>query len=159
MSFARPAFGIAIAAALLCACNEKPPTKPYAPGLGEIMTFTQMRHAKLWLAGSAGNWDLAAYEVSELEEGFHDAAEFHPNDESSPVPIGKFVTAMTSGPLAALRAAIDKKNAGAFTEAFDSLTDACNACHRATGHGFNVITRPKGNAFLNQDFAPRRRPR
>jgi hypothetical protein len=36
------------------------PTPTYAPGLGEIMTFTQMRHAKLWMAGEAENWELAA---------------------------------------------------------------------------------------------------
>lgn len=158
MSPGRAALGFALAAAaLLCACGEKAPAKSYAPGLGEIMTLTQMRHAKLWLAGSAGNWDLAAYEVSELEEGFHDAAEFHPTDESS-VPIAKLVPAMTDGPLAALRAAIEKKNARAFAKAFDSLTAGCNACHQATQHGFNVIMRPRGNAFLNQDFAPARKP-
>ena len=38
----------------------------YAPGLGEIMSATQMRHLKLWLAAEAQNWDLAAYEVDEL---------------------------------------------------------------------------------------------
>ena len=44
--------------------------EPYVPGLGEIMSATQMRHLKLWYAGQAGNWPLAAYEVDELEEGF-----------------------------------------------------------------------------------------
>ena len=38
----------------------------YTPGLGEIMTLQQMRHTKLWLAGEARNWDLAAYEIKEL---------------------------------------------------------------------------------------------
>ena len=157
MSLRRAALGIAlVAAASLCACGEKAPAKSYAPGLGEIMTFTQMRHAKLWLAGSAGNWELAAYELSELEEGFHDAVEFGSADDPS-VPVAKLVPAMTNGPLAALRAAIEKKNSRAFTGAFDSLTAGCNACHQATQHGFNVITRPKGNAFLNQDFAPARK--
>ncbi|MGE5413642.1 MAG: hypothetical protein ACM3NW_05660, partial [Syntrophomonadaceae bacterium] len=39
------------------------------PGLGELMTFNQMRHAKLWFAGEAGNWKLARYELDELGEG------------------------------------------------------------------------------------------
>ena len=30
--------------------------EPYAPGIAEIMIMTQIRHAKLWLAGNAGNW-------------------------------------------------------------------------------------------------------
>jgi hypothetical protein len=37
------------------------------PGLGEIMTLNQMRHAKLWRAGEAQNWSLAAYELDELQ--------------------------------------------------------------------------------------------
>jgi len=54
----------------------------------------------------------------------------------------------------ALRAAIGKKDLAQFTQAFDALTQACNACHQATNFGFNVVTTPTGNAFLNQEFAP-----
>jgi hypothetical protein len=43
---------------------------PYVPGLGELMSANQMRHAKLWFAGEAGNWPLAAYDLDELKEGF-----------------------------------------------------------------------------------------
>ena len=32
----------------------------YVPGLGEIMSLQQMRHAKLWLAGQAENWGSPA---------------------------------------------------------------------------------------------------
>lgn len=46
----------------------------YAPGLGEIMTLQQMRHVKWWFAGEAGNWDLALYELKELQEGFDASA-------------------------------------------------------------------------------------
>src|SRR5215472_13838048 len=53
-------------------------SEAYAPGLGELMTFQQMRHTKLWLAGQARNWELAAYELDELEEGFDDIIKFHP---------------------------------------------------------------------------------
>ena len=62
----------------------------YAPGLGEIMTLQQMRHTKLWLAGEAGNWDLAAYEIKELGEGFDDVVKFirrmrnHPSPRKTP---------------------------------------------------------------------------
>src|SRR6185436_14804061 len=43
-----------------------------ASGLGEIMALQQMRHIKLWYAGSSANWELAAYELDELKEGFDD---------------------------------------------------------------------------------------
>ena len=41
--------------------------EPYNPGLGEFMTATQLRHAKLWFAGKDSNWDLAAYEIDEIK--------------------------------------------------------------------------------------------
>ena len=44
-----------------------------------------MRHTKLWLAGQAGNWSLAAYEIKELAEGFDDVVKMHPTHEDSPV--------------------------------------------------------------------------
>src|SRR5262245_21284515 len=75
------------------ACRQPPPpaaaapapAEAYTPGLGEIMTLQQMRHTKLWLAAEAGNWDLAAYEVKELQEGFDDVVHFHPTHDESPV--------------------------------------------------------------------------
>jgi hypothetical protein len=131
----------------------------YVPGLGEIMTLNQMRHAKLWFAGQAGNWPLAAYELDELEEGFENAVRFHPTQEGSPISIAEVVPLMTRGPVKDLRAAIDRRDPTAFTEAFDALTAACNGCHQATNFGFNVVTRPTGNAFFNQNFAPLAAPR
>jgi hypothetical protein len=145
---------ICAALALSPGCNRNDAADTYVPGLGEIMTLNQMRHAKLWLAGQAGNWPLAGYELDELEEGFHDAVEFHPTHKSSPVSLAEVIPKMTRGPVQALRAAIDKKDFAQFTEAFDALTQACNGCHQATNFGFNVVTTPTGNAFLNQDFAP-----
>src|SRR5262245_58005265 len=52
--------GLAIAASTVIA--QERAAQGYVPGLGEIMSLQQMRHAKLWLVGSRGNWDLAGYE-------------------------------------------------------------------------------------------------
>ena len=57
----------------------------YVPGLGEMMSLQQMRHAKLWFAGQAQNWELASYEIDELGEGFDDVVKFHPTHKDSPV--------------------------------------------------------------------------
>ena len=62
---------IALAASVLFAAAQ-PAKEPYAPGLGEFMTATQLRHAKLWFAGKMNNWDLAAYEIDEIAEGLED---------------------------------------------------------------------------------------
>ncbi|MEZ5987642.1 MAG: hypothetical protein R3F30_00650 [Planctomycetota bacterium] len=139
--------------AILAACGPSEQATAYAPGLGEIMTLTQMRHAKLWWAGHAANWALASYELDELEEGFRDAVTFHPEHKASPVPIAKAVPEMTGEPLRELRAAVAHADAGGFERAYDALTRACNLCHEATEFGFNVVTRPSEDTFSNQDFA------
>lgn len=161
-SFAHPLFTAAMVGLALTACHRPLATPPtpspsssageYTPGLGEIMTFQQARHIKLWLAGQAGNWELAAYEVDELAEGFDDVLRFHPTFEEEEVAPKDAIPRMVVGPLSLLRSAIERKDAAAFAEAYDTLTDGCNGCHQALHHGFNVIERPTGNPYTNQVF-------
>ena len=115
-----------------------------------------MRHAKLWFAGEAGNWKLAAYELDELKEGFDDVVRYHATHKDSPVPIGEAVQKIMTEPLAGLGAAIDKQDPAAFTRAYDAVTDGCNRCHQATNFGFNVVQRPATNPYSNQAFSPQR---
>ena len=136
------------------ACRSAPVAEPYTPGLGEIMTLQQMRHNKLWWAGQAANWDLAAYEIKELGEGFDDIVTYHPTHEESPVAPKDAIPRMITAPIADLRGVIAKRDAQAFEPAFDALTKACNDCHRATNFGFNVVQRPTMNPYSNQAFAP-----
>jgi hypothetical protein len=129
--------------------------EPYAPGLGEIMTLTQMRHLKLWLAGTAKNWELADYELDELKEGFDDAAKYFPTKDN--VPVGQMVASTVVPTLPDLKSAIDARDGAKFAASFDKLTAACNACHQAANHGFIVIQRPAASPYANQSFAPPRK--
>jgi hypothetical protein len=129
----------------------------YVPGLGEMMSLQQMRHAKLWFAGQAGNWELAAYEIDELGEGFDDIVKFHPTHKDSPVAPKDAIPRMVTEPLKDLRAAIDKKDSQTFERAYNSLTTACNSCHKATNFAFNAVQTPATNPFPNQVFAAGRR--
>jgi len=157
-------FTFAIPLALLSSGCRQPSPAPatpsnaaaeaYAPGLGEIMTLQQMRHTKLWLAGEAGNWDLAAYEIKELGEGFDDVVRFHPTHEESPVAPKDAIPRMVTVPLMEVGAAVDKKDTKGFEQAYDKLTSACNDCHRATNFAFNRVQRPAMNPYPNQVFAP-----
>ncbi len=140
------------------ACNKSaavpaPASEPYVIGFGEIMGLTQMRHAKLWFAGQAQNWPLAAYEIDELNEGFADAMKFHPQHKSVPMPLAQMFPQFIDAPIAALNAAVAAQDAGKFVAAFDQLTSGCNSCHRAANFGFNVVTRPTAPPYSNQDFA------
>ena len=131
-----------------------PPAESYAPGLGEIMTLQQMRHTKLWLAGEAGNWDLAAYEVKELQEGFDDVLKFHPTHEESPVAPKDAIPRMVTVPLMDLAASVAAKDRERFERDYDELTGKCNDCHDATNVAFNRVQRPSGNPYPNQVFTP-----
>ncbi|HHI80167.1 MAG TPA: hypothetical protein ENK02_09300 [Planctomycetes bacterium] len=136
---------------LLPSCNQSK-TEPYTPGLGEIMTLIQMRHAKLWFAGTAKNWPLASYERKELREGFADVLHFHPTHQGSPVSLAEVTPTLIDPPLAQLKKAIASKDSSAFPPAFDALTQACNACHQATAFAYNLVQRRQTNSFSNQDF-------
>jgi len=116
------------------------------------MGATQMRHAKLWFAGAAGNWPLAAYEMDELREGFDDAIRLHPRHKGA--AIAELLPSMTAPALEAIDKAIADKDASAFPVAYALLTDSCNTCDQASQFGFNVVIRPQVNAFANQEFRP-----
>lgn len=118
------------------------------------MAQSAVRHAKLWFAGQAGNWDLAAYEVDELHEGFEDAAKYHPTHKDIKQPIPELIAQHMEQPLKKLEHAIKDKNPQAFTLHYDGLTAGCNACHQVTDFGFNRVTRPAFNPFANQAFGP-----
>jgi hypothetical protein len=138
------------AACALVACSGG-----IVPGLGELMSLQQMRHAKLWFAGREGNWPLADYELDELQEGFDDVVRLHPTHKDAPLPLSQVLPKIMGKPIADLRAAIRAHDPQAFAAAYDALTAGCNACHQATNFGFNVVRRPVDAAWYgNQSFTP-----
>jgi hypothetical protein len=118
----------------------------YRPGLGEFMSGIQVHHAKLWFAGTAGNWDLADFETKEIREAIDDINQYcadRPEVVSIP---------MIKAPLDSIDAAIHQKNVPQFKNGFVLLTNTCNNCHRSTRHAFNVIQLPLTPPFSNQVF-------
>jgi hypothetical protein len=119
---------------------------PYALTMGDMMTtLVQPRHLKLGIAGRAGNWPLADYEIGELNEGFEDVTKLLGGDT---------VDKAVGAPMQALQKIIDDKNSAAFPAAFDKLTAGCNSCHHTLDHGFIAIQRPTSLPYSNQNFAP-----
>jgi hypothetical protein len=147
LAFAALMVSAGLLGAAASAQNANGPTPPPAdiPGLGEIMTLQQLRHIKLWFAGSAGNWALADYEIGELNEGFEDADK---------LVGGGTVERMVGGPIRALQKAVGDRNSAAFAAAFDGLTAGCNSCHHLLAHPFIVIQRPTLLPYSDQVFAP-----
>jgi hypothetical protein len=130
----------------------QPAREPYAPGLGEFMTATQLRHAKLWFAAQAKNWDLAGYEIDEIKEGLEDAAKQFPTHDG--LPIADMIKTNTEAPLDELEKAVGAKSSAKFSAAFDKLTKACNTCHAGAKKEFIKIRRPTAPPVSNQAFRP-----
>ena len=120
----------------------------YKPGLGEFMSQIQMHHAKLWFAGKEENWQLADFEIGEIQEALDDIRKYCA-DRPEVKSIGIIVPAMDS-----LSVAIKEKDESKFRSGFTLLTATCNDCHKATNHGFNVIKIPDVPPVTNQFFKP-----
>ena len=142
---------IALIASVLFAAAQ-PAKEPYAPGLGEFMTATQLRHAKLWFAGKENNWDLAAYEIDEIKEGLEGAARLFPTFEG--IPVADMIKTIIDPRIDKLEVAVRAKSSAKFTVAFDELTSGCNSCHAAANKPFIRIQRPIAPPLTNQNFAP-----
>lgn len=126
-------------------------TVPYAMTMGDMMnTFIQPRHAKLGIAGHAGNWPLAEYALVEIRQAFAGIVKAQPKFHG--YPVADLADAALKQPLAAVEDAIKVEDARKFAAAYDQLTQGCNACHASLDHPFVVIKVPQASAFPNQEF-------
>ena len=125
---------------------QKELAETYKPGFGEFMSGIQIHHAKLWFAGQNQNWALADFEVHEIQESLDDIQKF-----CTDRPETKAIT-MINPAIDSISNAIAQKDPGRFKSSFVLLTNTCNSCHKATEHGFNVVTIPTNLPVVNQDF-------
>ena len=118
----------------------------YAPGLGEFMVSIQLHHAKLWFAGKNGNWELANFEMGEIQEDLDNINHYNRDrPEIKNLP-------MIYSPLDSLKSAIAGKDPVAFNRSYIFLTNTCNNCHQVTKHGFNKIKIPDAPPITDQVF-------
>jgi hypothetical protein len=128
----------------------------FTPGFDDLMTMLiQPRHAKLYYAGTAKNWELAAGESRDLRQSLDRLAQTLPNYEGNDVrqAVSNFITKK----LDAVDAAVASADAARFTGAYKDLTTGCNDCHTYMEHPFLVIKVPEAAAntvYPDQDFKP-----
>ncbi len=132
-----------------------PPPQPFSPGLDDLMTMlVQIRHTKLYYAGSAKNWELAASEARELRNSFDRITKTIPlylgNDVAQ--SMGVFGTPH----LDKIDKAVADADPVAFTKAYKDLTEGCTQCHAYMEHPFLVMKVPAGpnTIFPDQVFTP-----
>ena len=122
------------------------------PETAVLMAQVQTQHAKLYYAGRAKNWELAAYSLHEINEALQAVQTFNDQFEDFPTPLSELVPSLVGPPLGEIHAAIRAGDAARFDTGFKSLTAACNVCHATLRHGFIQVVTPKGGEFTNQSF-------
>jgi hypothetical protein len=127
-----------------------PEPKLWQPGLGEYMVGIQRHHAALSFAGQAGNWELASFELKELEEGFDDARQFQPLHEK--VDVKQLLDSILPPVLKPLHESIEKADKQLFAKGFEALSSACNGCHQAANVAFIEIVEPSAPPTVNQKY-------
>jgi len=142
--------GVLLAAVSYSFTSQKPESKTWQPGLGEFMQGIQHHHAALYFAGQAANWELASFELKELEEGFHDANTYVPLHEG--VNVKELLDSIVPPATKPLHEAIVTGDKSKFTAGFQVLTVACNACHAAAKVPFLEIIEPTGLPTVNQKY-------
>jgi hypothetical protein len=129
-----------------------PPSEGYIPRLGDIMSSIQLRHVKLWYAGQAADWDLAAFEYRQLKAGLVEAAGLYAG-----IPVSNVTT--MADPMQSVEDAISARDVRRFSKTFSGLTEACNGCHVSMARTYIVIQVPTERQPLgDQLFSPRGKP-
>jgi len=123
----------------------------FAPRLADIMSTAQLRHMKLWFAGEAPNWELAAFELGQLKASLVEAASLYPG-----IPVSNVTTMAAS--VQSLAEAIAAKDSHNFATAYGDLTVGCNTCHQSLGREFIVMRVPTASPFSDQVFPPQAKP-
>jgi hypothetical protein len=153
--------GSAVLAVNFNAAQAQQP-RGYSVQLGDLMNESmQVHHTKLWLAGHAGNWSLAAYEVAKLKETIEEVKEAIVEIQSTSaewrrLPVGELLANLESH-LNNLADAVKAKDSAKFEAAYRATTSACNACHARAEQSQIKIMVPHpatSSTFVDQDFAP-----
>ena len=125
----------------------------FKPAMDDLMTMlVQPRHMKLYYAGQAKNWQLAAFQVNELRGALARIGRTIPNYRN--INVDTAVASIFADKLKAVDAAVKAADLAQFNTAFGEMTAACNDCHKGLEHPFLVIKVPDNGSFPDQDFRP-----
>lgn len=133
------------------AVPQSVPQEEAPPELAEYMGFLQRYNHKLMLAVQARNPEAAGFYLHEMNALSQTIETEVPMYEG--MRVGALVDAILVPELDSLGRMIDRTDWDAIDAQTQTVVQACNDCHRSTGHGFIRIDPRVSNPF-NQTFAP-----
>lgn len=122
-----------------------------APRYGEVMTEVGRRFELLGRAALARRFELADYQLGELQESVAGLERAEPPRESAGVDLKPLARAFVSAQPPALAAALRSHDAATFARAFHDAAAQCNACHQASGHRFIEVPEAPGQPVPRLD--------
>ncbi len=139
-------------AAPACSRSEPGPSGGAEVSFGSVMADVSRRFELLGRASSAGRFELADYQLHELEEVFEESLPraILPR-EGHPEVLPGMLSSFAKSSLPDLKAALESKDPARVADAFKRTATACNACHRASGHGFIEVPLETGRSIPNTD--------
>lgn len=145
--------GILIAAVVGCTRTSAEPAP--GPRYGAVMGEIGQRFERAGRAATAGRFELADFEVGELDELFtEDLPRAELPKEGSSAALASERDAFAKTYPARLKKAAAARDLAAFRDAFRDAAGACNACHLASGHGFIEIPTEPGKPIPDLDPRP-----
>lgn len=117
-----------------------PAERASAPRYGALMAEVGRRFELAGRASIAGRFELASFEVEEIEELFEEdlpAAELPKEGATAKLPALAEAFVKTHPP--ELKKAASAKDRAAFAAAFQRAAGTCNGCHQASDHAFIEI--------------------
>ncbi len=105
-------------------------------------------------AQKSARWDLASYELGEIDELFEEAIPLaDPPKEGHPEVLPALAKSFREATIPDLAKALESHDAARSKAAFARVAATCNGCHAASGHAFIEVTSEPGRAVPNTDPA------
>lgn len=135
------------ASAMAAPAEHSPAAREAAPRYGALMAEVGRRFELAGRASAAGRFELASFEIEEMEELFEeDLPRAEPPKEGSSTSLPGMADAFLKTHPPELKKAAAAGDQAAFAGAFQRAAETCNACHKASGHGFIEIPSVPGKA-------------
>ena len=131
--------------------------KALVPSNSHIMMDVQFHWTNLWFAGRKKNWPLALYFFNEsrghIQWLIRKSPMIRNNTEGKDVDISGIFDGIDTSSLAAVKTAIEAKDAAQFASAYKTMLESCYACHKSVGRPYlrPMIPQTQVQAMLNFD--------
>ena len=127
------------------------------PSQSHTMQDVGFHWTNLWFAGQQGNWPLARFYFDEAHQHIQWTIQIRPirkDPEGRDVDLPSIFQAVDSSLFAAVKIAIEQKNAAQFATAYKNALDGCYSCHKSSGKPYLHPIVPTAPAQTIIDFSP-----